>query len=386
MIEKKLSMRNKKIIRLFIVIVCALWTLGSISFIVFDPRQRFFDRYYTEEVYKQLERLYNNSQYRLKNPTSIVADDVVFRYAAGAYVRGTDPIFVNSEHTPAGKYFLGLSFLFFKSDGPVILGSALLTLVALWLLAGEALGDRVTALIPVALFSTEELFRNQLRVTPLLDIIQLPFVLMSLYFFMLERKRAKFFWTSISLGMVAATKSVVPAILLILSFETFFVIKKEWKRGLKLVPWLLLGVAVFMSFYVKTFMDGYTIVDFFRFQKWIFLYQQSKLIFPFSFWRLILVNQWQTWWGDMSIHKTADWSVIWPFLTLVPFALVISSMRKMRKLNDQTFIILVWVFVYEAFLSVGIVVTRFLLPLLPVLYILAVIFMQSLAFRKGYKA
>lgn len=369
-----MNKRNTKIVAAVLSIFISVFSLGQI---VLDPNQNYFDRYYTEETYQNLERLYNQSQYRLKNPPSIIADEVVFRYASEAYIRGVDPILINSEHTPLGKYLIGFSYSLFQTESVVIVFFATLSLWAIWLLGKQVFGDRVLALIPVALFSTEELFRSQLRVTPLLDIIQLPHILLSLYFFIVEYKRGRFLWTSLAIGLAAATKSVVPAILLVLTFGIFFLIQREWKKGLKLIPWLCISLSVLMVSYIRTFMNGYTIFDFFGFQKWILLYQQSKLIFPFSFWRLMMLNQWQTWWGDMAVHQTTDWRITWPFLTTIPFVLCILIVRKKFKLNDATLLLLIWVLVYEAFLSLGVIVTRFLLPLIPILYILSVYYVRK---------
>lgn len=354
--------------RQLIVVLLLSWIVFSLGQIVFDPKHQYFNRYFTESVYQNLERLYDHSQYRQKNPTSIIADEIVFRYAAGAYVRGIDPILVNSEHTPLGKYIIGLSFLWFQNDGAAILFFAILSLFSLWVLGRQVFSDGVWALVPVALWSSEPLFQNQLRVTPLLDIIQLPFIFLSLYSFV----RKQFFWTGVFLGFTAATKSVVPSVLLVFTFFIFFLLKKKTREFLQFLPWLSLSFAVLVASYTRTFMNGYSFWDFLGFQKWILLYQQSKLIFPFSFWKLMLLNKWQTWWGDMAIVQAEDWHFTWPILVIVQFVLIIR-----RKLFDPVFILLLWVLVYETFLSTGVVVTRFFLPLIPILYILSVQFVRE---------
>ncbi len=378
-------MFNKRVTRVLIAllsIVVMCWSIGSI---VFDPQQRFFARYYTEENYKNLERLYNASQYRQKEPTALIADDVVFRYAAGAYMRGVDPILINSEITPLGKYMVGASFAFFQNDGPVILGSALLVLVAIWLLGILVFNDRVLALIPVAFFVTEELFLNQLRVSPLMDIIQLPWILLSIFFFQKERKTQRFFLTSLVLGVVMATKSVVPAIILFSSFSLLLILKRNRRTLWRFMSWVPLSVVVLMLSYVRTFLNGYTLADFLGFQKWILQYQQSKLIFPFSFWRLMLFNQWQTWWGEMKIMPAEDWRWTWPILSLLPLILTVVFIIQKKRLSETITLLLIWALIYEAFFSLGIIATRFLLPILPVLYILLIYSLQHVFSRTRRK-
>src|SRR5574341_210244 len=102
---------------------------------------KIFQPVYTDNLFQTLENLYNQSQYRQKNPTSLIPDHTVFRYAAGAYLRGVDPILINSETTPLGKYFIALSILIFRNDATLVIGLAFLTLYALWLLGKTVFKD-----------------------------------------------------------------------------------------------------------------------------------------------------------------------------------------------------------------------------------------------------
>ena len=329
----------------------------------------YFRPYYDDQMYTRLETLFNNSQYRQKNPTSIIADEIVFRYASVAYIRGIDPILINSEHTPLGKYMIGLSYLIFKTDAPLIFICAVAALVAIWLLGRAILGTSYLAILPVALFSIEPLFLNQLKVKPLLDIIQLPFILFSIIVFYNETKK-KFFWaTPILLGLVAATKSIVPTILLIACFSFYLILAKEYTKLKMLLMMTSFSIGILMLSYLRTFLNGYSFADFIGFQKWILLYQQSKLIFPLSFWRLMFLNEWQAWWGDRSLHSASDWTILWPLLVMLPFIFVILSYFRKFQIHPVARLLLLWIFIYEVFLSIGAVVTRFLLPLLPILYI-----------------
>src|SRR3989344_1626425 len=167
----------------FIVWAFIIWNVLSV---ILPGGAAQFQPNYDQHLYQTLENLYNQSQYRQKNPTSIIPDHTVFRYAAGAYLRGVDPILINSEHTPLGKYFLSLSIGLFKNDKLLIPVFAAFSLVALWLLGKEVFHNHVLALVPLVIFTSEKLFLGQIVVTPLLDIIQLPFILLSLYFFMRE--------------------------------------------------------------------------------------------------------------------------------------------------------------------------------------------------------
>ncbi len=332
--------------------------------------------HYSQDYYKSLESAFNSSQYRKKDNPGIIPDETVFSYAAGAYLRGLDPILVNSEHTPLGKYFLAASIFVFRNDRTIILLFAMLSGLSIWLVAKEVLKDGTWGLIPVLLVSVDTLFRNQLVTVPLLDIIQLPFIYFALAAFLYEKEKGNFFWTAVSIGCVMATKSIVPGLLLVAAMGIFLLLGKQMKLLLRLAAWMLLAACVFTLTYVRTFMSGYTFWDFLKFQKWIFLYQKSKLIYPFSSLRLLLFNQWQSWWGDFSILRADDWSYLWPVSTIASFVMAVWLLIKKRwqQVNiGPVVLVTLWVVIYQAFLSIGVVSSRFFIPVLPAQYMLLVI-------------
>ncbi len=369
---------NKLISKFVIFILLLLVISYQVGSVILPNFRAYITPYYTDEIFYQLEKVFNQSQYRQKESPAIIPDETVFSYAAGAYLRGVDPIYINSEHTPLGKYFIALSILAFKNDKTIIIPAAILTLFALWLLGKLVLGDAALALIPVIIMSSEKLFLNQLRVTPLLDIIQLPFIFLSMYFFIKEDFRSKYWFTALFLGIVVATKTIVPGLLLILSFCLYLILRKSIHNLVRFIAFLPISGLVFILSYSKTFLDGYTFWDFIGFQKWIFLYQKSRLIFPFSVWRLIFLNQWQTWWGDMRFLKAEDWQITWPVFTAFVLILLLLVFTRRFKLEAGALLLIIWFMVYSVFLSLGTVVSRFLLPFLPIAYILGVYLVREL--------
>jgi len=276
---------------------------------------------------------------------------------------------------------IGVSYILFKNDTPLILLSGIAVLIAIWWIGKTIFGKSLFAAVPVALFSIEPLFVNQFRVVPLLDIIQLPFILFSLIVFFIETNK-KYYWaTMIILGLVAATKSIVPTILLLATFSLYLILIRRFAHLKMLMVMSPVAMGVFALSYLRTFLNGYSFADFIGFQKWIFLYQQSKLIFPLSFWRLMLLNEWQAWWGDRSLQTTSDWTILWPLLILLPFVFVILAYFRKFIMHPFARLLLLWIFVYEIFLSTGAVVTRFLLPLLPILYIVGTYVVREMFIR-----
>lgn len=335
----------------------------------------FIESYYDDAHYQDLARVFGNSQYRQKHPTAIIPDETVFSYASGAYIRGVDPILINSEHTPLGKYMIGVFIVLFKNDRVPMLVFAVLTLVSMYILARTILPTSALALIPVVFFVFEPLFLNQLKYVPLLDLVQLPFILLTLVAFLRESQKDRYLWTSVFLGFTAATKTIVPAVILVGVFLVTFLVFKKFQSIVKLLVYLPIAAAIFIISYLKTFLDGYTFWQFLGFQKWIFAYQKSKLLYPFSAWRLIFLNQWQTWWGDFSLLRAEDWQVTWPASIVGTIGFGLGLLKK-RSIAETT--LFFWCIAYSAFLSLGVVSSRFFLPFFPVTYILTTAWVVTL--------
>ena len=368
--NKKLSYTKKNVLHsIILLLLCA--AVVRIGMVIVPRIKMYTDPYYTENTYKSLENAFNHSQYRQKKNPGIIPDETVYSYAAGAYLHGIDPILINSERTPLGKYFFSLSILLFKNDKLIILPFGLLTLVALWLLGSLVIGDRWLALIPVVLLSFEPLFLNQFVYVPLLDIVQLPFILLSMYFFIREQKRDWFWVTAVMVGFVMATKTIYTGLLLYTVFGIFLAITHQYKKILTLLLSVPVSGGIFCLSYLRTFISGYSLNQFIGFQKWILLYDQSKLLYPFSIWKLVFLNQWQAWWGDFSILHATDWQITWPFFSGVTFVTGILVLLRKLKTFPALSVTLLWILIYGIFISLGISSSRFLLPFLPVSYIIA---------------
>lgn len=359
----KRSFWISSILLVFIIVRVGIVVLPSIG--------AYIDPYYTEGIYKDFERVFNESQYRKTKDPAIIPDQTVFSYAAGAYLHGVDPILVNSETTPLGKYFIALSIAILKNDKFVAIPFGLITLVSLFLLGKKIFQSTAWALVPIAVFSSDNLFLNQLTTAPLLDIIQLPFILLSLYAFLVEYPKQRFLFTSLCLGLVMATKTHFPAFLLFLTFVLFLTFQKRVSLVWRLLYWLPVSFGVLVVSYTRTFLDGYSFMSFLGFQKWIILYQKSKLLFPFSVWRLVFLNQWQTWWGNMDVISADDWQITWAIGTALSLILIYFILKRKLLISPSLFVLVWWVLLYGSFLSLGVVSSRFLLPFLPVAYILA---------------
>lgn len=367
--NKKLSTKPPRVFTIGVLVFFFAGIYQLLS-VIYANRASYFSPYYTDAVYKGLESVFDSSQYRKKDNPGIIPDETVYSYAAGAYLHGRDPILINSERTPLGKYIIALSILTLKNDKFIVLPFGLLTLLSIWLLAVQVFKNKIFALLPVALFCFERLFLDQFIYTPLLDIIHLPFILLTLYFFLLEHKKGSYWITSIMLGLTIASKTVYSGMLLVIVFLSYLLLQKKFENVLHFIFYLPLSFIILLLSYIQTFLHGYNFIDFIGFQKWILLYDKSKLLFPFSIWRLVFFNQWQTWWGDFRLLKADDWSITWPIFTILTLILNFLILGKKIRTTPAISVLGLWFLYYSLYLSLGIASSRFLLPILPVIYIL----------------
>lgn len=147
--------------------------------------------------YPALKKKYYDSIYANKKG-QFIRDEYVYSFAAGSLIKGVSPVLVNPETPPLGKYITALSILFFRNEHIMSVLFGVLSLVLLFLVGRQIFSSSVTAFLPVALLSFEPLFLNQLVITPLLDIIQLVFLLSFFYFFN-KAQVSKKVWTILCL-------------------------------------------------------------------------------------------------------------------------------------------------------------------------------------------
>jgi len=350
--------------------------------LIFANREQFFAKTYLQR-YTQLRNLYYSSHYVKKDNPSIIPDNVFEAFVGGAFFYGTNPILIVHEHPPMGRYIIALSILLFNNESTLIIPSLGAALFGIYLIGKRILYKALFALIPVAIFANEALFISKVSITPLIESIQLPFIVFALYFFMKgvnEKKYLRWFVLfSISLGFIISIRFFILGGVLL--FSTLFYMsifrRKLDKRLFLFLLTVPLCLLVLVLSYSRTIQDGYTPFQILGVQKYIFFYHQSKFLSFFSFWDLILFNKWHTWWGLREISYDTNWHILWPIsVVLTGCSIVYSFIR--RKLNSFYVIIALWVFMYVILLSVGISTSRYFLPLLPFLYIIAVSFIVEI--------
>lgn len=350
--------------------------------IIYKNKESFFARTYNEQ-YKHYKNLYYSSQYVKKDNPGIIPDEALESFIAGAFLKGLNPILVVHDQPPLGRYIVSLSILLLDNQNTIVLPLFFLSIFGIFLVGKEVLQNSLVALIPPALLVNEPLFITKLKHIPLLEPIQLPFIIFALYFFILGLNGKKclmwFMLTSLMLGFVISIRFFTLGLVLFLCMVLVLFYHYRFGRITQIFAFTLpLSLIVLLFSYSVTMQHGYSPVQIFGVQKYIFFYHKSKFILPFSFFDLLLFNRWHTWWGNRVITSDPQWIILWPIAYIGTLFLGAAAILKRISLNIGEQVIVVWIVLYSLFLSVGYTSTRYFLPLTPFLYVMATSFVLRL--------
>src|SRR3989344_445162 len=368
--------------------ICFLFLIAVVvrpAQLIYQQRENFFSPGYNKQ-YESLKSSYYNSQYVKKKNPYIMPDEVFESFVGGAFIRGVNPILIVHEHPPLGRYIIGFSTLLFDNAATLIIPLSLISVIGIFLISKLVFKKTILSIIPLLIFTNEPLFLSKFKYAPLLEAIQLPFVILCIYFFIkgVSSKKSLYWFivSSIMLGFVISIRFFILGLAISSSMILFFILRRRIDR--KFIMYILslpFSVLVLILSYTRTIQDGYSFFQVFSIQKYILYYHKSKLISFFSFWDLIFFNRWHTWWGDKKILSDSAWFIIWPISMILTFLFLLFVLRKKMTFSVPEKIIFLWIFVYSLLLSVGNSTTRYFLPLVPFLYILSVSFLIKL-FKK----
>lgn len=365
--------KNEKIVNLIFITII----LFNVFSTIFDNRGKYLYKNYWQ-LYPSIKSTYESSQYMKKDNPGWIPDETVYAYAGGAFLKGINPTYIAAGSAPLGKYFISLSILFTGNENIIIIFFALSSLFLMYILSRQVLHNTSWALLPPVLLSFETFFKSQLIFVPLLDIMQLPFLLAGFYFFNKAenltgaKKMLNLIFSSLNIGCFMAIKFYLTGFIIIAALYLVLFYKRNMKSLILLTASLPFSILVIMASYFKIFLEGYSIHKFFGIQKWVFLYHQSKFILPFSIWPLILFNKWYVWYGNKPIISDSQWEISWPILQILTLLTFILYILKKIKLEKEILVLIIWSFVYVLSFSAGNISSRYLIIYFPVLYIVSV--------------
>ncbi|MBI2420756.1 MAG: glycosyltransferase family 39 protein [Candidatus Levybacteria bacterium] len=367
--------------KLFYIIFFIVIVFQPIA-IIYNERETFFARGY-EQQYESFKRAYSTSQYVQKEEPGIIPDQTLESFAGGAFLRGINPISIIHDQPPMGRYILSLSILLFDNPNTIIILLSLLSGLGVFFIGKLILKNTLLSFIPLAIIINEPLFINKFYNSPLLEPIQLPFIIFTIYFFILGIVKKDyvrwFIFTSIMLGFVISIRFFIVGLLLALTMIIYFLINKQFNK--KFFAFLLslpIAIVILLISYARTIQLGSSPFQIFGVQKYIYTYHKAQLSLPFSFWDLLLFNRWHTWWGAREISSDFQWIIIWPISTILSLIYFLAGIFKKVSISEPEKILIIWVIAYSLFLSLGETSTRYFSPLLPFIYIIATSFLVKM--------
>jgi len=359
MVKKKLFLQN--ILTFFILIITIFFQLKYVN-----DNKGLFQEEFDPAIH---QKLYSQSQYVMENPKSVIPDEIVYAHSAWQYLHGMDPIMLNAEQPPLGKYLIGLSELWFNNSrftGPLF---NFLTLIAIYLLANIILKSRLLSSIIILIFSFEKLFIAQVRYSPTLDNIQVAFILFSLYFFIkaILKKKTPFI-SLVFLGLVISTKFWITGVILYLTYFTFLVFGKNRKQIYNFLVFSpIVGMVNLVSYLPSFIFYNLSLRSYVGLQKYIYVWHSGKLqpdlIAPFD---LLLFNKWH---HIGTIVPSVDWQITWPVITLVSLIGIVYTVYRFKKTDPKLLFLNLYIVFYIGLLIFSDTNARYLLPLIPILYI-----------------
>jgi predicted membrane-bound dolichyl-phosphate-mannose-protein mannosyltransferase len=330
--------------------------------------------YYSLPFYKTkfdinyLTYLYNHSQFSEKpqNRQLTIQDEDLYAYTGWNYLKTGEVNKINIEHPPLGKYLIGISIIIFNNQNIGQLIWALIFLGLLYKLSNLVLKNKSLSLLVVLFFIQEQLFFEQITHS-LLDIILGVFLLIFLLA-SLQKKLKTTRWQIIeglSLGAIASIKYPTIAGIAFFTLIIFNLLTKEKNILRHFITTGLLASFVFLCSYLPFFIKNPSAISFVNLQiKALKLWLSNVPEYPkFQVFNVLFLNRWLSWWGDKSYIKTNNWNIAWPILTTNFFIGLINIG------NRKNLLIILWCLFYLLSLSLKLFFPRYLILLLPFLYI-----------------
>ena len=350
-----------------------------------------------EVDYFVLENRWQHSQYNLNQGFEFKGnmwDEDLYVYVSQAYVRGVDPSTLNFEHPPLGKYLIGWGYLLTRQI-MVSQWTAVVVMLIVTYKIGESLGlSKEMSALATSVLSFDPLL-YQLGTKVNLDVIHTALLLTCLWWLLKyiqfkKQSNKQRYVNELILGVLLAaslgSKAVFNGLLLSL-FVGVVILGLDRSRSTKEKVFCLIRI------YVVTLL-GYGLIygrflmlngllDFGVLHITMLRFFRSYLPeYPwFEIWRILMVGKWKTWFTDPLIQPVTEFWWLWP----VSLGLSVVGLLKRVKLKGRQFLksekplIMVagWVGVYMIYSSIHVVFPRYLLPVLPCLYLMAAKIIQD---------
>ncbi len=350
---------------------------------------------FTEKFNPKLyEKEYNNSQYVIPQSKTPISDETLISYAGYRYATGMNPVLINSDHPPLGKYIVGWVTLLTGNNRIVSLLFALGNIIILAAIIYQVTGSATMASLGIFFLTTDSMFIDQIIHSPILDIIQVFFLLLYFWVFLAWLKKhgmGKLILSAVVLGCLASTKLYLPVFVVLASTSILLLLlHKPVKTMLAyLSTTVFLTLITYTITYWNFFTAGNSLRKFAGAQKWIFLFWKNNSVQSSKFigdaLTLILFNQWKVWWGNKLYIQFDRWTIFWPVFFLagiiISFYVLIIYFRR-KKVEPALLLLSVWTILFTTYLCYLPISPRYLLMLFFPIYVLIPLMLQLLVKTK----
>ena len=365
--------KEKKIAILLIAFIFVLLML-----IVYSNRGKFTEKF--DSVY--WKNKYEHSQWTLPQSKRVLGDEGLYIYVGYLLTHGANPTLLNAEAPPLAKYLLGLTIRIFNN--PYIFGfiSSSFALLAFFIFCRILTKSLMISSMATALFAADPLFSDQFSLA-MLDSSYLLFLFLFFSVFVAVARTSKkteaLIYAAVGgllLGLLSEIKFPLLSPVLALLFSFTLLRKRNLTAG------LLFSVFSFAGYlipYIPYFMQGNSFGNWLQSQKWVINFwvvdYSVEKTFGSAFAAMLsgfsqdlVTRNW-----DRVMH----WNWGWPFVLILGITGLLRSIGREHK--EKIIWIIIFIFTSVSLVSVNILPfrTRYLLPIIPFLYLGLAMFIQK---------
>jgi hypothetical protein len=379
-----------KKLQLICSIILLLITFTNITLPVINNLHLFTEKFNP----KFYEKKYNNSQYVIPQSKTPISDEELVSYAGYRYATGMNPVLINSDHPPLGKYLIGWFTLITCNNRIVSIVFALGNLILIFLITYLLTHNALLSILSIFFLSFDSMFIDQIIHSPILDIIQVFFLMLYFLIFALWLKKeslVKLVLMGITLGCMSSVKLYFPVFVVMFSTGlSLLLLKKSIKQII-----IFLSIVILMIFltytlsYFSFFMHGNNFRSFLGTQKWIFLFWKNNSVHNSQFigdaLTLILFNQWKVWWGNVAYIHFERWTILWPIFFILGDMASLFVIKEFIVEKKHTFlsqfglILSIWIFIATIYLSFLPISPRYIMILFFPIYIIIPLMIQLMS-------
>ncbi len=340
---------------------------------------------------KNAEKKFYESQWSVPNSKKPISDEELYAYSGYRLINGGNPIIVNPETPPFGKYLIGFSILALHNERIISVVAIFLSIALVFMIVFQISKSMFAGALAVFLTAINSIFVDQLISAPQLDIQQLVFLLLVFLLIVQHEKNHKTIFligAGIAFGLYLSIKVFFISFLLLNAWFILYFFLKYRKILKTMSQIIMLNIAALTTYaltYFSYFLHGGTLRGFLGVQKWIVLfYSQSSIdstkLFG-NYLSLIFFNKWRFWSAGYPYVRFSSWSVLWPICFAVGAFASYQYLKSKSRFKNQAWVFISYLLIYNVFLFIVPVFPRYLVLLFVPMSIVIALFFDRILLR-----